>query len=410
MYFSRISLVMILLLISDFCFAQTGLLTQVVWRNITSDEICRKLSPLKEMSRSEIWASDNNGIKDVTNCVYKTSKAWLKLQTSNWDRQDEIVGLFIKRGQLPDENAQEKDLLLPFRYDQISSSTTLLSYCGLPEFMEYRWEKAIFYGVVVRTTTVNIFLDHNTENIYEIGIVGGRLGDFRGVPSTAKYRDQIKKFGPMFPAFTFKKLEHNEANLHEKPAKTIADIIGTTVMNGKIKIFRSYPEELSQKRKVVFCDYDCAGAITSRIQFVEYMMSNNWLNVVSIKKGKEPEKVIQVSVDVNGYIKEGLSSLALPVPLSSYYSPAASDGETWMVCPGRYQYDVCVKKNGYPTWMIYRMREDREFELKTLIFSEDNISPRYSRDSSYLLRSEYKMMPFFILPGAYENGGMKNWE
>ena len=402
--------VILLNLLSAVCYADTGLVTYLIGKNAKSSDLVNMLSPVLEMSRFEMWTDPENGEKCYTNCVYRTSKKWLKLVTSSWGLQDQIIGLYIKCEHLPEEASQDMKLILPFRYDQIASCKTLLSYCGLPEFIEYRSNSAVFYGVVVFPACVKMFANQNSDNIYEIGITGGFLGDFRKIPATAKYRDQIKNLGVLPPSYTFKKLELKKDALYETPLCSVTNIIGTPVINGQVKFFRDNSCTLSQNRKVGFCDYDRDGAITSRIQFVEYVASNNWLKVVSMKNGEETERVIQVSIDVQGYKHEGLSTLALPAPLSSYSSPNAADGEIWMVCPDWYGYDVCAKKNGCPTWMSYLMRNDGEFELETLYFSQGNISPRYSRYSAYLYRSEFKLMPFFTLPGAHENGGLKNWE
>jgi len=402
--------VILLNLVSAICCADTGLVTHLIGKCAKSSDLVNRLSPVLEMSRSEIWTDNENGEMSYTNCVYRTSKKWLKLETSSWGLQDQIIGLYIKCEQLPKEAAQEINLTLPFRYDQIASCKTLLSYCGLPEFIEYRSNSAVFYGVVVFPACVRMFANPNSDKIYEIGITGGFLGDFRKIPATAKYRDQIKNLGVLPPSYTFKKLELKKDALYEAPLCSVTNIIGTPVINGQVKLIRGHLGTLTQKRKVDLCDYDRDGAITSSVQFVEYAASNKWLKVVSMKNGAEPERVIQVSIDVQGYKNESLSTLSLPAPLSSYSSPSASDGETWMECPNWYEYDICAKKNGCPTWMSYLMRNDEEFELETLFFSQGNISPRYSRYSAYLFRSEFKLMPFFILPGAHENGGLKNWE
>jgi len=406
--------VILLNLLSAICCADTGLVTHMIGKDIKSHDVVNILSPVLEMSCSETWSHNDWHHVNRENCVYRTAKKWLKIETQRYENgitDDTIVGLYIKRDQLPNEAAQAINLKLPLRYDQLDSCTTLLSYCALPEDIMYRANNVVFYAVLLRTTCVSIFANQNNFNsIYEIGITGGFLGDFRKIPATAKYRDQIKNLGVLPPSYTFKKLELKKDALYETPLCSVTNILGMPVINGQVKFSRDNSCTLGQNRKVVFCDYDSGGAITSSVQFVEYAASNKWLKVVSMKNGAEPERVIQVSIDVQGYKNESLSTLSLPAPLSSYSSPNASDGETWMECPNWYEYDICAKKNGCPTWMSYLMRNDGEFELETLFFSQGNISPRYSHYSAYLFRSAYKLYRFFILPGAHEKGGLKNWE
>jgi len=392
------------------CFAETGLVTNLIGKKVKSGDVEKMLSPMLEMSRSEICYDKDGSKLSSTNNVYRTSKEWLKIVSKRYE-VDEVVGIYMKPELLPDEASLDPNLTLPFRYNQISSSTTLLSYCALPEVLFYRSDKPVYYSVLVRSSCIRIFVDQKKgNNIFEVGITGARVGDFRDIPENSKYRDQIKYLGTPLPTPSFANLELESESLCRSPLFSVTNIIGSLLIDRKIKLVQGDLQNFRLRRKIVFCDYDSVGAITSSTQFAEYAISSDWLKVVSMKSGDEPERVIQVSVDVIGYKKEGLSFLALPAPLSTYCSPNASAGEIWMECPNRYEYEVCAKKSGCPTWMSYGIRDDGVFELKALFFSQGKILSRYSRYSSYLLRSEYKMMPFFILPGAHENGGMKNWE
>lgn len=398
-----------LIFVTLVCSAQTGLVTQIIGENVNSSNIVNMLSPVLEMSRSEVSSDDGRAYADFENCVYKTSKKGLRLATRNRKEVHKIEEIYVNCRQLPKAVFSDGNLSMPFRHDQIASCMTLLSYCGLPEVVFYRSNSAVFYEVSQINGSVCIFADQtNPTNIYEIGIRGAGLGDIRKIPETSKYRDQNNNFKIMFPPFIFKKGYLESDGLSVTPSYSVTNIIGSPVINKKVKLPNGIGFDLEQKRKVVFTDYDISGAITSRVQFVEYATLRNWLRIVSMRNGTEQERVIQVSIDINEYKNKGRSILRLPSPLASYSSPDTSDGDIWMVCPDLYEYDVCLEKNGWPTWMSYKIRDDGEFELKTLFFSQGNISPRYSYYSAYLYRSSN--WRFFILPGAHENGGMKNWE
>jgi hypothetical protein len=398
----RIVALLLIWTFSSNCIAEKLSLTQLIGKNIRSDgDVVTLFKPVVEMSRSETWVEEPSVEHKRVVKVYRTSYDWLKLITNPENGREDIVLVSVLCDKLPAQEVSLGDIELPFRYDQISSCNTLISYYSLPLNILRNSNKIVAYGLSGHYGSITIYADQLTvTNVQEI-IFSSQLCGIRDIPSHAKYRSQIQYLKTTLPSFKFRRESEYDAPDFKTNGYSLINILGSPVVNETIRLNNGEVLNMTQRRKVVFNDYDLKGSATSRVQFVEYAMSNQWLKVLSIAEGSNKEIIFQCTVAVEKYLKDGMELFRLPRSVQWYRSPNSMDGEKWLVCPTQWTYDICVKDDSILLWLSFARKEIAEvFGLETLSFSKGDVSARYGVYSPYIYRSSWRLLPLFKIPSA----------